>query len=63
MKSDHILDAKEGPVWESNPDYVQTPETEYVVKKSKNLWSDRGIEPRTSCTQSRNHASRPIGLL
>jgi hypothetical protein len=27
---------------------------------SKN-WSARGIEPRTSCTRSRNHASRPSG--
>jgi hypothetical protein len=25
--------------------------------------SDPGIEPGTSCTQSRNHASRPIGQL
>ena len=30
-----------------------------MQKESKR--SARGIEPRTSCTQSRNHASRPSG--
>ena len=29
--------------------------------QEKNLGSNPGFEPGTSCTQSRNHASRPIG--
>jgi hypothetical protein len=39
--------------------------TEWIVNSSnipaKRLRSARGIEPRTSCTRSRNHASRPSG--
>ena len=28
-----------------------------------NLWAKLGFEPRTSCTQSRNHTPRPFGHL
>ena len=35
----------------------------YNVQKGKNKWACLGIEPRTSCTRSRNHTTRPTSHL